>query len=91
MTELLSHAEYKAIVADLDPPRAAFIDGKFQAGRGVSMPTVNPATGEVICEIAACNTEDVDLAVFLCNRSGKTLIVLIAVSRDPEHQLVTPG
>ncbi|MCO4847390.1 MAG: aldehyde dehydrogenase [Yoonia sp.] len=63
MTELLSHAEYKAIVADLDPPRAAFIDGKFQAGRGVSMPTVNPATGEVICEIAACNTEDVDLAV----------------------------
>ena len=63
MTELLSHAEYKAIAAELDPPRAPFIDGKFQAGRGPKMATINPATGDVICEIATCSAEDVDLAV----------------------------
>ena len=55
MTELLSHAEYKAIAAELDPPRAPFIDGKFQAGRGPKMATINPATGDVICEIATCS------------------------------------
>ncbi|MGI9385982.1 MAG: aldehyde dehydrogenase family protein, partial [Methyloligellaceae bacterium] len=63
MIDLLTRDEYAAIAADIDFPRAAFIDGKFQKGNGGMMPTVNPATGEVICEIAACNTADVDHAV----------------------------
>ena len=63
MSELLTHVEYAAIAESLDLPRAAFIDGRFQAGRGAVMPTVNPATGNVLCEIAACNFDDVDLAV----------------------------
>ena len=63
MTELLTHTEYKAIAAEIDPPRTAFIDGKFQAGHGAKMKTTNPATGELICTIAACNAADVDLAV----------------------------
>ena len=53
MSDLLTHAEYKAIAADLDPPRAAFIDGKFRKGRGAKLKTANPATGQVIAEIAA--------------------------------------
>ncbi len=63
MTDLLTHAEYQALAKALDPPRTAFIDGKFRAGQGATMPTHNPATGEVICEIASCNSDDVDIAV----------------------------
>ena len=63
MSDLLTHEEYRAIAAGLDFPRTAFIDGKYRAGSGAKLTTVNPATGETLCEIAACNTDDVDLAV----------------------------
>ncbi|MFY0692946.1 MAG: aldehyde dehydrogenase [Paracoccaceae bacterium] len=63
MTDLLTREEYSAIADALDPPRTAFIDGRFRKGSGGMMPTTNPATGDVICEIAACSSEDVDLAV----------------------------
>lgn len=63
MSNLLTREEYAAIAADIDFPKAAFIDGKFRAGNGGMMATINPATGEEICQIAACNAEDVDFAV----------------------------
>lgn len=63
MSDLLTHAEYAALAADLNPPRAPFIDGKFRKGSGGVLSTSNPATGEVIAEISACNAEDVDFAV----------------------------
>lgn len=63
MSDLLTREEYAAIAAATNFPRAAFIDGKFRAGSGGMMPTTNPATGEVICEIAACDASDVDFAV----------------------------
>ena len=63
MTDLLTRAEYGAIAAELDLPAAPFIDGKFRAGTGAKMETVNPATGEVLTTIACAGAEDVDLAV----------------------------
>ncbi|WP_147126740.1 aldehyde dehydrogenase [Shimia ponticola] len=63
MSDLLTHAEYKAIAADLNPPAAAFIDGKFRKGSGAPLPTTNPATGDVITTIATCDASDVDFAV----------------------------
>ena len=63
MGDLLTHEEYLALAGSIDFPKAAFIDGKFQAGNGDVMPTLNPATGDKICDIAACNAADVDLAV----------------------------
>ena len=63
MSDLLTRAEYQAIADDLDFPRTAFIDGKYKAGKGAKLKTVNPATGKMICEIAACNGKDVDFAV----------------------------
>ena len=64
MPDLLTHDEYKAIAASLTFPVNAFIDGKFQAPRsGKTLETTNPATGEVLAQIAACNSEDVDFAV----------------------------
>ena len=63
MSDLLTRTEYQAIADEMLYPRAAFIDGKYQAGRGDSLTSINPATGHAIAQIAACNTEDVDFAV----------------------------
>ena len=63
MTDLLTRAEYQALADDLDPPRAAFIDGKYRRGNGASLVTKNPATDAVLAKIAACDGSDVDLAV----------------------------
>jgi gamma-glutamyl-gamma-aminobutyraldehyde dehydrogenase len=63
MTELLTHAEYKAIADQLSPPRTAFIDGKFAKGSGDDFSTINPATGLEICKLTSCNSKDVDIAV----------------------------
>ncbi len=64
MSDLLTHEEYQAIAADLNPPTMSFIDGRFQpAASGNTFTTTNPATGQVLAEVAACGPEDVDLAV----------------------------
>jgi len=63
VSELLTRDEYAAIAADIDFPKAAFIDGKYQAGSGDTLLSINPATGDTLCEIAACNATDVDIAV----------------------------
>lgn len=64
MSDLLTREEYGAIAAGLNPPTMSFVDGSFRPARsGKTLPTVNPATGEVIAEIAACAAEDVDFAV----------------------------
>jgi gamma-glutamyl-gamma-aminobutyraldehyde dehydrogenase len=64
MSELLTTAEYTEIAKNLNLPNKAFIDGKFvDAISGQTMPTENPATGEILTEIASCQAEDVDFAV----------------------------
>ena len=62
--ELLTKQEYQAIAAGLDFPTSAYIDGAYRpAISGNMFPSVNPATGETLAEIAACSGEDVDFAV----------------------------
>ena len=64
MTEILTHAEYQAIAADLNLPCNAFIDGKYQPAKSKkTFASINPATGKTIAQIAACDASDVDLAV----------------------------
>ncbi|PWU29661.1 aldehyde dehydrogenase [Pseudomonas sp. RW407] len=64
MAELLSKAEYAAIAAELRFPTRAFIDGNFRdAVSGRTFATTNPATGELLANIAACDAGDVNLAV----------------------------
>ena len=62
MSNLLTRQEYSAIADATDFPRSAFVDGRYKPGNGAMLPTINPATGDVICEIATCNGEDVDFA-----------------------------
>ena len=64
MTDLLTHAEYRAIARDLNPPRNAFIDGRFRSARAKkTFDSINPATGKTIVKVAACTAADVDFAV----------------------------
>lgn len=42
----------------------AFIDGAYvAAASGNTRPTINPATGEVLCAVASCGPEDADRAI----------------------------
>lgn len=64
MHEPLTAAEYRAIAANLQLPANAFIDGAFvPAKSGKTFTSTNPATGETLTEIAACDASDVDFAV----------------------------
>ncbi len=64
MSALLTESEFEAIASTVDLPSNAFIDGKFMSAKsGKTMPSINPATGKIIAEVAACQSEDVDYAV----------------------------
>jgi gamma-glutamyl-gamma-aminobutyraldehyde dehydrogenase len=64
MSEVLSFEEYQSIASSLTLPTNAFVDGRFQPSlSGKQFPTINPATGETLAEIAACNQDDVDFTV----------------------------
>ncbi|MEO1552085.1 MAG: aldehyde dehydrogenase [Pseudomonadota bacterium] len=61
---LLTRDEYASIAAGLSLPTGAFIDGAFRpAASGETYPSMNPATGETLAQIAACGAVDVDVAV----------------------------
>lgn len=64
MSEVLSFEEYQSIADSLTLPTSAFIDGRFQPSlSGNQFVTINPATGETLAEIAACNQDDVGFCV----------------------------
>ena len=64
MSELLTRQEYQAIADDLTLPTTSFIDGSFRASQsGKTFPSINPATGSDLAQIAACDTVDVDFTV----------------------------
>ena len=64
MSALLTETEFEAIASSMDLPSNAFINGKFMSAKsGKTIPSVNPATGKVLTEVAACQSEDIDYAV----------------------------
>ncbi len=64
MADLLSKEAYRDLAGKLEYRNQAFINGKFcNAQSGKTFTTTNPATGDVLAEIAACDSEDVDVAV----------------------------
>jgi len=64
MSTLLTHEEYKAIATGMSLPVNAYINGKFAKPiAGGTMESFNPATGELLGKVAACTSDDVDLAV----------------------------
>lgn len=64
MTDLLSKAAYADLAASIELRTQAFIDGAFvQARSGQTFVTTNPATGDELARVAACDAADVDVAV----------------------------
>jgi len=64
MSQLLTAPEYAALAEMIALPSQAFIDGAFVPSvSGRTFDTRNPATGQVLAEIAACDERDVDIAV----------------------------
>ncbi|ASO22655.1 aldehyde dehydrogenase (NAD+) [Actinoalloteichus hoggarensis] len=56
-------------LANLRPSYQMFVDGKFVDGTGRPLKTVNPATEEVLAEVATASPDDVDLAVRAARRA----------------------
>jgi gamma-glutamyl-gamma-aminobutyraldehyde dehydrogenase len=70
MTTLLSKDQYAAIAADLTFPVKAFIDGQYQPSKtGKTLETINPATGEMLANVSACDASDVDYAVDVARKA----------------------
>jgi gamma-glutamyl-gamma-aminobutyraldehyde dehydrogenase len=64
MHDVLTAAEYAAIVQQIGLPSNAFVDGAFRpAASRKTFDTINPATGKVLAKVAACEAADVDFAV----------------------------
>jgi aldehyde dehydrogenase (NAD+) len=71
MTSLFEYApapESRSIV-DLRPSYGLFVDGEFTEGTGTPRKTLNPATEEVLAEVATGSDEDVDRAVRAARRA----------------------
>src|SRR5699024_10244537 len=60
--------ESRAVV-DIDSSYGLFIDGEFVEGSGAAMKTVNPATEEVLADVAVADEADVDRAVAAARRA----------------------
>ncbi|MGY1783179.1 aldehyde dehydrogenase family protein [Geodermatophilus sp. SYSU D01036] len=56
-------------IVDVAPSYGLFVDGEFVDGSGETMKTVNPATEEVLSEIAVGTEADVDRAVKAARRA----------------------
>ncbi|PWW22882.1 acyl-CoA reductase-like NAD-dependent aldehyde dehydrogenase [Geodermatophilus normandii] len=72
MSQLFEYApapESRSIV-DVAPSYGLFVDGEFVDGSGEPMKTVNPATEEVLSEIAVGTEADVDRAVRAARRAS---------------------
>lgn len=55
--------------ADLVLPTGAFINGEFSAAaEGNTLPCINPATGQLLAHVAACDATDVDRAVHVARQ-----------------------
>jgi 4-(gamma-glutamylamino)butanal dehydrogenase len=60
----------ETVASGLSLRTLAFIDGDFRpTARGETFPTLNPATGEVLAEVASSDTQDVDDAVAAARRA----------------------
>ena len=55
--------DWTALADKIQPRTHAWIAGPVPARSGATRPTLNPATGEVLADVAECDEGDVDLAV----------------------------
>src|ERR1700704_2307971 len=70
----ISPIQIDSRVADfIDKPRKMLIDGKWvNSISGKTFPTYNPATGEVLAQVAEGDKQDVDAAVKAARKAFET-------------------
>jgi len=59
-----------------------FIDGQFRAGEGARIPVENPATGEILGEIAVATAHEISVAVTAARRAFRTWSRLAPLERS---------
>ena len=59
-------------IVDIKPSYGLFINGEFVDGHGKAFKTINPASEEVLAEIAEADDNDVDLAVKAARRAHRS-------------------
>nr|WP_086830798.1 aldehyde dehydrogenase [Halomonas aestuarii] len=69
-----THADWQALAAELSFEKGfetrAYIDDAFvEAVNGATLTTTNPATGEVLAEVASCDAADAEAAVACARRA----------------------
>lgn len=70
MSNTLTQSDITQQLEQLEYRNLAFIDGQFvPAKSGKTFDTLNPATGKVITQLAACEADDVDIAVKAARRA----------------------
>jgi len=94
--------DFHAIAASLAFPSQAFIAGRFVAARsGKTFENINPATGQVLGTVAACDDEDVNAAVAAARKAfddgswsratpearKEVMLRLAALVRENAHEL----
>lgn len=63
-------AEWHALSKTIALRNLAYIDGRFQrASSGETFPSINPATEQLLADVASCDEADVDLAVAAAKKS----------------------
>ena len=80
----MENTNYKTIASKIIFEGRAFIGGKYvDAIDGGKFDTINPATEEILCSVAKCNSKDVDLAVKV---SRKAFESGVWSKTSPEHR-----
>jgi len=64
-----SGEDWVTLAATFELPRSAWIEGPVAAADGATRATYDPATGEMLTEVAECGPADVDRAVVAARRS----------------------
>lgn len=89
MPKPLTTDVYQKMAADLTPPTQAFINGAFTDSQsGKTFATINPATGQIIAQIAECDSADVDRAVSAARTAFEAGSWSEAAPRDRKRTLL---
>src|SRR5690625_2244577 len=64
-------ADWEQLTQQIDIPTTAFINNEPYEAKGEKLDIINPATREVLAQVASCTKEDIDYAVQCARKAFK--------------------